>query len=198
VLQSAQQCSPEDLDSLGNLAVAYFRHGDYKNAIAVYEQLIGLVPDSPIYRFSMGNTYYQMRDYDRANQCLKEALRLSQEDVNIKLDLARVAEAAHRLDEAEELLHQILSAQTDHYQASLRLGNLFMKKHQYADAIEAYRKTLLIDQVSLDALNNIAGAYFEAGDVSQAAVNVREASPRIQPNSLLQNLAVRVRMIQKN
>ncbi|SHI57258.1 Tfp pilus assembly protein PilF [Desulfatibacillum alkenivorans DSM 16219] len=62
------------------------------------------------------------------------------------------------------------------------LGNAYMAKRMYTDAVAAFEKTLELDPGDPDALNNLACAQVSLGLLDEATANVREAL-KTDPNS---------------
>lgn len=67
--------SPRLYSQLGTI---HFAKGNYNRAIQAFEKSVITddIESSPIFRFNLGNTYYYVGKYDKAEYWLKEALRM--------------------------------------------------------------------------------------------------------------------------
>lgn len=73
---------------LANLGLAYFRKGDYRNALNYYKEALKLDPDFVHALWGMGRTYLAMNQGGLALRYLEEAVRKSPKNAEIHFDLA--------------------------------------------------------------------------------------------------------------
>jgi len=93
-------------------------------------------------------------------------------------DSGKYAEAAHAY-------RTILSNHPDSLLAWTNLGNAEMQLGHRADAEEAFRKALVIDAASRDALNNLAWLLYESKRYDEAESLARKAVAQHGPDSYL-------------
>nr|2AVP_A Chain A, synthetic consensus TPR protein [Methanothrix harundinacea 6Ac] len=59
-----------------NLGNAYYKQGDYDEAIEYYQKALELDPRSAEAWYNLGNAYYKQGDYDEAIEYYQKALEL--------------------------------------------------------------------------------------------------------------------------
>jgi tetratricopeptide (TPR) repeat protein len=100
----AHQTKPDDPLACNNLAWAYLTAPeplrDGKAALPLAEKAVGLAPQSPVYRNTLGLAYYRAGRYRKAVEILRANLQ-SQEDWCLAYDLYVLALSCHRLGEVE-------------------------------------------------------------------------------------------------
>ena len=112
--ERAAQLKPASTDVLNSLAAAWFFSGQFEQAIAVWQQVVGLSPMAQSYS-NLGTAYYFNADYAKAEQMYQQALANSADDYTIWTNLADVLDVQpERRDEALPLYEKALAlAQTN-------------------------------------------------------------------------------------
>ncbi|HEX4412887.1 MAG TPA: tetratricopeptide repeat protein, partial [Lacipirellulaceae bacterium] len=95
----------------------------------------------------MGESYMMVQQFDRAIECLLRSLELDaapRERAAIALDLVRMYERLHDLENARKWIDDVLAAEPDNCQARYELGNLERRAGDSATA-ESHWRTVVED-----------------------------------------------------
>ncbi len=132
------------------LAESLVRGGKLDEGREQYQQLAELLPRNALYQLRLSQIARQRRRFDEAWERLKEAQKLSPDDLDIKYNTVLLLDAEGRLDEAIQGLQQILtdtaqeeydSAQQANRQVFLEnLAGLQRRQDKFDDARETYAR----------------------------------------------------------
>jgi tetratricopeptide (TPR) repeat protein len=133
-----------------DLAIKYFRQayrhqmkGELEEAVALYQKSIDACPTAEAYTF-LGWTYSFMGDYDQAIQECLRAIEIDPDFGNPYNDIgAYLIEKGHVNEAVAWLEKATRAARYDNpCFPHFNLGRVWELKHDYARAVEAYRKAL--------------------------------------------------------
>jgi tetratricopeptide (TPR) repeat protein len=96
----ALERNPHDLQSLIGRGMASMRLGEYREALRDFEAACRNGDPSPLTRLNMGRCWHSLGNSDRARECFREALAMSQGSP----DFDRVREGIRQLGGYEDLL----------------------------------------------------------------------------------------------
>jgi len=82
--------SPSDLSSWNYLGVAYTAAGRLGDALATFEQALGLAPRSVSLHFNMGNTQHKRGQLGKALASYRQAMQLDPENSRIRESVERL------------------------------------------------------------------------------------------------------------
>ena len=116
--------------------------GGYKEAIALYRQVLDISPDHPVAANNMGNAYQKMGRVADAVSCYRRACAVCPDNADIRTNLGRALEAAGNAQQALEELGRALelaphAAEIHFHIATLLEHQLFLKeaRHYYEAAL---------------------------------------------------------------
>ena len=147
------------------LADAWFVNRDFSAAARLYERLMQQGDSTFNTLYSAGMCYTKTDSLERAYQCLKPALFLSQmQHANCAWRLGVVCVDTQRFEEGLgylELANQLLLPDTTTMKAiTLSKGEAFYLTEHYDKAVEAWKEHLTYNPSSLATYYNIASAYY--------------------------------------
>lgn len=90
------------------LAAAYKNTGDFKNAIKVAENGLGIFPNDAVLLSYAGDIYKQLKDYDNAKKCWERAWQANKDLIDIQYSLACYYIESRLPEQAEKTLNQII------------------------------------------------------------------------------------------
>lgn len=160
-------------------------------ALAAFEQALGLAPRNPAALNATALARLETEDVDGALAAAREATSIAPDFLEARSTLANVLRAAGQADEAIELLKSVAEASNKTPNATMQVANALAEIGRKKEAEEWHRRALEIDPKFVPSLVNLAnllkerGAHDEAILLYQRAI---DASPRFAP--AYNNLAV--------
>jgi hypothetical protein len=131
-----------DLPTLCRRADELMTSGGYKEAIALYRQVLDVRPDHAVAANNMGNAYQKLGRFADAVACYRQACDARPDNADIRTNLGRALEASGNAQQALEELGRALelaphSAEIHCHIATLLEHQLFLKeaKHYYEAAL---------------------------------------------------------------
>lgn len=135
--------------------VAFFRdlqnqidENNWQKAIQICEQLTKLSPTSSTVWMLMGHSYLEMGELIKAENPLRQALKLDPNNPNHSILLAKVLRGLNQYDEAQMVLRTLLDKQPQCADAWNNLGSLLINRFYYAEAEKCFREALEYDENS--------------------------------------------------
>lgn len=122
------------------------QHGDLVSALAHYQKAADAHPESPAPDLGLGTVYWEMGDFDRATNHLRETLGRNPQAMQAVFELANIAVRRHTEAVAIPLLKQYLTAQPDALAAHADLGRAYFHLAQYANAAAELQKAASVDE----------------------------------------------------
>ncbi|MDE1162410.1 MAG: tetratricopeptide repeat protein [Acidobacteriaceae bacterium] len=172
------QRHPEDVDAHTLLGRTYLRSlgngegpqsGDIlKAAIAEYETIAKLKPDSVETHLLLGQLYGLSHDSAKAEEQLKIAQKLSPDSEDVTLSLARLYTEQGDLKRAAKVIADV-SPDDRSERMNFALAGLYDQLKQPKDAVVAYKAVLADDPDNADAKKALAQALLQIGDNDEAA-----------------------------
>jgi tetratricopeptide (TPR) repeat protein len=159
---------PNFPDAYKNLAVAYCKQGNFRQALAKIKHAIKMVPEDASCYSQLGNIYEQMGDYERAITQYRKALRIQPD----------LAEAYHGLglcynnvgSPGNEIwaYKKALEIKPDMLSALVNLGNVYFAQEKYTEAIRYYKKAAQLKPDEPMVHYNLGAAYSNSENYEQA------------------------------
>jgi tetratricopeptide (TPR) repeat protein len=151
---------PSEIQTLEQLAFVYEQMGEYLQAIAAQERLVGYyseqqnLPQIPQLKLSIGENYEQLEQYQQAAQNYQEAYQLStviQQYVVASDALEKLGKLYHSQDQKDAAI-ELYQAQLLIYQQSYnwigmmssydKIGDIYLEKKAYPQALSAFQQGL--------------------------------------------------------
>ena len=152
---------PKDISSYTKLAQLYKKRGESYKAIATYQDLIEIKPDSPasVYK-ELGNLLSQKRDDAKAAlQAYRKAETLKEEwKPGFYIKIAELLVKQAEYEQAIEYANKAIAINPEMPYSYMLVGNAFAKMKSFNEAIQSYTKAI---QVKPDHFN----AYKRIGDI---------------------------------
>jgi tetratricopeptide (TPR) repeat protein len=199
LLTEALRRDPNNHTILLNLAIAHGRTRNYQAAEKLLARVLELAPRSANVCHGVASAYLQIERPERALECYRRTLELSQDasqTIATLLDLARVYERRHQVDEALEVIRDALQRDPGNEQARLQHALLDRRRGETALA-EAELRSLARD-VSRTRNTRIEAGYELAklldnheqyDQAFQALVATKQLLQHCAPRLLKQNRA---------
>ena len=155
------------LRSLGDMPGGNGSDNVLKLAIEQYEQIVKLEPDSVDDHLLLGRLYRLNNDLQKAETELKTAIKIDPGSEEAVTTLAMLytdeGDTAHAL--------QVLSSVPDSARSAklyAALGAAYEQRKAYKDAIDAFRRAIVLDRDNLDAIRGLAENLLNDGQLDAA------------------------------
>jgi tetratricopeptide (TPR) repeat protein len=159
---SALQKDPNLADAYAGLGETFLARSENRQASAAFSAALEKDHDNRRSLFGLGRLYRLSGQYDLAEEYLKRAGKLLENDPPLMTELAMTYDATNRLKEAETLYLKVVSADQNNASAYNNLGFNYFLQGEYPRAIEAYDRSLEI-RPDKRVQNNLAAAYAMQG-----------------------------------
>ncbi len=163
------------VNASGMLAEAYYGLGlaytgleRFEDAMSAYQRSIAYEPDSAYSHAALASVYTNTYRYTEALDVYKTAVKLEPTDEMIQHQLGNVY--SKRGDNAAAMHHQksALAVAPEFADAHYQLGILYAREKRWTEAIASYQTAYSHDATLVEALYNLAQAYFRTGDMVAA------------------------------
>ncbi len=138
--------------------------GDQEKAIALYEQIISLVPNCVQARINLGFIRQKQGKLDAAILHYRKALKLNPNISKTVYNLATVFQEKGDLEQAIEYYHKTLKLQPEFVPAINNLGAICLEKCAIKEAITYYRRVLFLNPEYASTHLNLGLALLLMGD----------------------------------
>lgn len=165
-------------------AKMYLKLGNNKKA---KEQLINLVtkyPENYIGHKMLAEIYELEGGMRKAIDEYVQAIDVNKKDYDSYYKIAELLNNLDKVDEASEMLFNLLSKKPDYYKATELLGDILLSKEMYKEAVNIYQDALKYNPLSFDLNYNLGIAYTMLNDFQNAKICYERAA---DINSLFYN-----------
>jgi type IV pilus assembly protein PilF len=179
------------------LGLAYFKNGNYQQALPEFAKAVELNPSEPTYHESLGVVFMYNGQHEAAISEFQEALRIDPKFIEAKNNLAIAYLNNGDLEMARATLEEVLK---DPFYATpqfayFNLARIYEREGKIDDAIREYKRALDIDRDYADAHYNLGVLYFHQGKFELAIEKFTEAT-RLQPRVAVYRLNLGVSYVQ--
>lgn len=128
-----------------------------------------------------GYTALANKELIKATQFFQMALKTNPNLISAKIGLAKTYKRRGYKKLLQELINDILKQQTNHIEALLLQGQLYMWENDWLSAKSVFNRILNLDANNIQALSYLSNTLNSMGDV-QAADVVNEKIKQLQEN----------------
>lgn len=151
------------LQALTGLGAIAFEQKDYAAAESLYRRVLALAPRHWEAVFGLGLVLLRTDKLALAEEQFRLAVSLDEEKCDARFCLGEVLLHQDRYAESQACYREILERNQKSIPALLGIGIVALHVEQLRDAIVFFRRAVSIEPSNLDALNNLALAYFDLG-----------------------------------
>ncbi len=170
--KTAMNLDPSNEEAVTNLAYLYNEEGDSPKAAATLNAIPEARRTSRIYG-SLGYTYEQQKDYKKAIDAFRQALKMDKDNLEAMRGLAQNLSNDNQLEASLEQFKAVQEADPQDATASLRISEIYRRMGKLDLAMQNLKKAESLVQDSLEVSYNEAiilegqGKYDEAAQVLQ-------------------------------
>jgi Flp pilus assembly protein TadD len=166
--------------ALGILAVE--RNGDYRSAIAAWENVLLESPRNPRAHNNLGSQRYLAGRHPAAAGQFRKGLRINPPDPDAHLSLGHALLKMERVEEAFHHYEEALGLRPGHVEVRYNLANLLLQRMGRPREAELhYRQVVKLQPDFPPAYNNLGAALFQQGRFAEAIACFEEAL-RLDPD----------------
>jgi protein O-GlcNAc transferase len=172
-------------------AFAAHQRGKLDDAVAGYEEAIGVDPEHADALHMLGVAHMQKGDPGQAAKLIRRAIRVRPDDARAHSNLASALIAASRFDEAIEIARRATELDPGSADAWGNFGTALIRRNRYSEAIEPLRQALAL-QPGRAGLHSALGAalgvlrdYEPALESHRRAIELAPDRPQYRNNMAL-------------
>ncbi len=166
------------------------RSGSVDKALPIFDQLVQKYPDDFLIRYSLGLSYFFLRELDKALAEFEKVIELNSKHANSYLNLASIYESRGEISQAIESLETVVSLDPEGStgkRAKERLGiieaNLIASSGNHQDALDILKDVIEINPNSIPALMLMGRSYTQLGRIEPAEESYQKVLA-LAPNQL--------------
>ncbi|MBN1293038.1 MAG: tetratricopeptide repeat protein [Candidatus Latescibacteria bacterium] len=167
--------SSQSVKVLSNLAFLAGNNGDYKTAMSLYREALGIFPEYDAGLRGLGKKYYDLKQYDESVKYYAKAVNLYPKRADLLYDYATVLEKLGRFTEAESKLMIAIRLDPSSPKMYEEMGTVKIALGEYKSAILYLLKAIELGGNMQLILNNLAAANYFNGDYLEAYKYVQKA-----------------------
>jgi len=153
----------------------FLRQKNYRNALDQYSQAVVLDPNNGNARFWKGYAHYQLKENDLALGELNLALSQNYKPLDVYRIRWYLNNEAKNYDAALEDINQVRQLEPDNTDFLLALGDIYLAKGAYREALEPYQRAALMFPDNGNLFYSIARVQFNLGETDGQALAAEEA-----------------------
>ncbi|MDD5770896.1 MAG: tetratricopeptide repeat protein [Candidatus Omnitrophica bacterium] len=176
IKQSSQECCHTFVASTLNKSTELFLANRSTEAIALVKDVLGYCPDFAIAQYTLGYYYFQIKDYNSAERCLKKSLAI---DPNFHYAHKLLSQVYFKKGSFEKELSSAKDALTmdDEDAAAYNdLGLALMHLERYAEAIPYLKKAVSLEPNNTDYVYSLGSVYRDNKMFDQAIAEYNRLS----------------------
>jgi len=158
------------LIELGN---RYAARGDHARALAEYQRVLEIMPDSADAHNSAGNALLELDRGQEAVAAFENARRIQPRSAIIEYNLANAYRRLEQAQQAEAHFRRAIELDPRLAQAHNNLGTLLQARDEMASAETAYRRAIILEPGYAQAHYNLGVLLAKRGDVEGAIASYR-------------------------
>jgi len=152
-----------------------FNQKDYRSAINKYAEAIVISPNYPAAHYWKGYAHYYLDEYDAAAEDLDMAFNQGHPRLEIYKIRWYVNFQKRNYDAALEDVQQGLRLEPSNVVFTSALGDIYLGKQDFQNAIASYKKSIELDPNNGDVYYFLALSYAQTGDYTQQRLMAIEA-----------------------
>ena len=170
--QQAQEVSAE-IQGYFEAGVAEVDQKDFQAALASFQKVIDLAPDSAEAHFNKGFVYMELNDPEKALPCYEKAVELRADYYDAFVELGNIYNRAQRLDDAMQALQRASEIKPTEIDPLYNYGAMAMNAGEIPKAQEAFEAILALHP-------DHAAANYQMGMVMVNQANNEAAIPYLE------------------
>lgn len=152
-----------------NLGLAYFKNGDYRQAIDTFAPMLKAHPDDDRLTLLTGMSHYGLSEYAAATPYLKKSAEHDPQNLTLLLTLAHACLFAHEYPCVLDTFHKIVALNAESAEADMLVGEALDEMHDPVGAQREFRAAIAADPKEPDAHFGLGYLLWTKGQYPEAA-----------------------------
>ena len=171
ICEKAISVQPEDVGLLTELGNAYLQSGKAKEAGDIYERIISMESDNPVFYCLWGEALFAAGLIKESEKAFIKAGEFDSEQSDYYFfKNAFLFQQAQKHEDAERLLNKCISVNSSNPLYYCSLGDSFISMGKIQNALEAYDRAIQYDNSrAASYYNRLGNSLMKTGNFSQAA-----------------------------
>lgn len=166
---------PENPNAHYNLGLAYVQKGRLEDAAFAFEMAIELDPNMVEAHINLGGLLLRQKKLDEAVAANEKALAINPKAVLAYNNIGFARMLQDRLEEAAQAFHQALELNPDMIPPRLSLARIHERLGDLDELIDQHEKIITVDPNFALSHYNLALAYMEKNDPTEALTHYKKA-----------------------
>jgi tetratricopeptide (TPR) repeat protein len=160
--------------------------GKAAQGVTLMEDMLGRHADDPAAHVALAQVYADASQEPQAVKLLQDARVKFPSSIPVIFELGAVFERQKNYVEAETVFKQVLEREPDNAAALNYLGYMLAERGERLDeSVDYVTKALELDPDNGSFLDSLGWAYFKAGKLDLAEVNLKRAADQLRTNSVV-------------
>lgn len=174
LFQAAAKINPQYVKVYQSLGELYKETGDQEKECAVLEKAAKISPNNISRQTALGKLYVAKGNVAGAEKAFKKAMEVDPKNASLQTTIGEIFLESGHTDKATSAFQKSLGLKKDVHVYN-RLGIALRKKGKILEAINEYKKALLLDSTDEALYYNIGRAYIEAKNKPKAIHSFKKA-----------------------
>ncbi len=145
---------PRDTDALFRKAVEHHKHGRLREALSLYDALIGLNSSIAPAHYNRGIALQSLNRFDEALQSYDRAIMLQPNYTEAHYNSGVTLSSLNRLEDAVRSYDKVIALKPHHADAYYGRGNALRHLNRFEEAVRSFDRAIQIRPDHVDAYNN--------------------------------------------
>ncbi|MBI4835391.1 MAG: tetratricopeptide repeat protein [Planctomycetes bacterium] len=183
LIDKAFECFSKAIEKNLSLTYSYYErafiiafiYDKTEEAVADFNKVIELDPESPLGYFARGTIEYYHKNYDKAIDYLAKAINLKRDYADAHFNLGNAYNNLGNYKNAIEFYKETIRLKPDFAKAHYNLGNAYRSLGNNVKAIESYKEAIRFKPDFAEVHYNLGNAYRNSGNNVKAIESYKEA-----------------------
>ncbi len=162
----------------------YYQDNNWEEALPVYQDLTGLLPDNPYFHTHLARIYRMLQNRDRSLDILNDVLAKNENYLPAILEMVVTRYTANELDEVRELLNPALEIYPNEKRLLNFSGRTAYNQQQYHKAIDHWNRELELGSTESGTFRGLALCYYILEE-QEAAIEHFERALQLNPGDMM-------------
>lgn len=164
-----------------NLGAAMLEQYKPREAVEAFNRALSIDANLRLAQINLSIAYYYLPDADRAKAAAEKALAMDHSAPQPHFILGLIARTDNHFDDAIKEFQAVLTIDPDDVATNVNIGQIYMQQRKYREAIDSFRRALVLEPYHETALYNLGisltrtGAREEGQQVLQKFQQLRQS-----------------------